>query len=86
MEAAARDHCVAADDRVSGGPAAAQVDQLGAYLTDEVFLYRVADLLMTGAGEMVELEDCYGLDVVRVPVDELRDRRLRVVAPTPLAG
>ena len=51
------------------------------YLTDEVFLYRVYEVLMTGAGEMVDLEDCYWLDVVRVPVHELRARRLRVVTP-----
>jgi hypothetical protein len=55
--------------------------QVGAYLTDEVFLYRVYDVLVTAAGEMVEVEDCYRLDVVRVPVNELRARRLRVVTP-----
>ena len=50
-------------------------DTAGLYLTDEVFLYRVVG----GVDETVELEDCYGLDVVRVPVSDLRARRLRVV-------
>jgi hypothetical protein len=52
------------------------------YLTDEVFLYRVVDVLATGAGEMAELEDCYWLDIVRVPVSDVLARRLRVVTPT----
>ncbi len=53
------------------------------YLTNEVFLYRVLDVVASGAGDMVELEDCYWLDVVRVPVDDLLARRLRVVTPDP---
>lgn len=57
------------------------VAQVGVYLTDEVFLYRVVDLLATRAGEVVELEDCYWLDIVRVPMNDLRARRLRVVTP-----
>jgi hypothetical protein len=32
---------------------------------------------------MVELEDCYWLDVVEVPVSDLRARALRIVAPAP---
>jgi hypothetical protein len=59
------------------------MDQAGVYLTDEVFLYRVVDLQVTGAGGIAELEDCYGLDVVRVTLNDLRARRLRVVTPTP---
>ena len=55
----------------------------GAYLTDEVFLYRVVGF---AAGGMVELEDCYWLDVVRVPVRGLRARGLRVVTPAPVEG
>lgn len=62
------------------------MDQAGLYLTDEVFLYRVVDLQVTAAGAMAELEDCYGLDVVRVTVSDLRARRLRVVTPTPSGG
>ncbi len=51
------------------------------YLTDEVFLYRVAGLEGSSAGEVVELEDCYGLDVVKVSAADLHARRLRVVRP-----
>jgi hypothetical protein len=54
----------------------------GTYLTDEVFLYRVVDVRVTGAGEMAELEDCYWLDIVRVPISDVLARRLRVVTPT----
>ena len=57
-------------------------DRVGMYLTDEVFLYRVVDVLATRAGEMAELEDCYWLDIVRVPVSDVLARRLRVVTPT----
>jgi hypothetical protein len=56
------------------------------YLTDEVFLYRVVGLSARGEGYVVELEDCHFLDVVRVQVTELRERRLRVVTPTPIDG
>jgi hypothetical protein len=52
-------------------------DSAGVYLTDEVFLYRVVG----EPSDAVELEDCYGLDVVRVPADELSARRLRLVTP-----
>jgi hypothetical protein len=48
---------------------------------DEVFLCRVVDVLASGAGETADLEDCYQLDVVRVPIVDLRARRLRVVTP-----
>jgi hypothetical protein len=61
------------------GAVAAPIDMAGVYLTDEVFLYRVVGSVASGVDEVVELEDCYGLDVVRVPVSELRSRRLRVV-------
>jgi hypothetical protein len=52
------------------------------YLTDEVFLYRVVDRVITAAGEMVEVEDCYWLDVVRIPANDLAARQLRVVTPS----
>jgi hypothetical protein len=65
--------------RAAGG-VAAPADMAGLYLTDEVFLYRVVGAL-PNAVEVVELEDCYGLDVVPVPVSELRSRPLRVVTP-----
>lgn len=60
---------------------ATSTDQVGKYLTDEVFLYRVVDVLATGAGEMADLEDCYWLDIVRVPMSDVLTRRLRVVTP-----
>jgi hypothetical protein len=53
---------------------------IGAYLTDEVFLYRV----VAWAGSDVvtlDLEDCYALDVVRVGAKALRERGLRTVTP-----
>jgi hypothetical protein len=52
----------------------------GVYLTDEVFLYRVVRSVASGVEHVVELEDCYGLDVVRVPASALQARGLRVVA------
>ena len=62
------------------GPAGAvtgQVDGPGVYVTNGVFLYRVVGL--TGeACEVVEVEDCYRLDVVRVPARELRARRASI--------
>ena len=54
---------------------------LGVYLTDDVFLYRLVGVLPSGTGHVVELEDCYLLDVVRVPVAQLGARRLREVTP-----
>jgi hypothetical protein len=55
----------------------------GTYLTDEIFLYRVVRVVVTGADELIDLEDCYLTDVVRVPVTDVRARRLRVVTPSP---
>jgi hypothetical protein len=51
------------------------------YLTDGVFLYRVARLFVDGADVTVELEDCYRLDVVEVSMSDLRARGLRLVTP-----
>jgi hypothetical protein len=42
--------------------------------------WRVAGLARGRTGLTVELEDCYLLDVVHVPVAELRARGLRIVA------
>jgi hypothetical protein len=61
-------------------PPAVPIDAPGVYLTDEVFLYRVVGAAPSEVERVVELEDCYGLDVVRVPVRALRARGLRVVA------
>jgi len=47
-----------------------------------VFLYRVVGPLRRDG---VLLEDCYGLDLVRVTASELHARRLRVVDPEPAA-
>jgi hypothetical protein len=62
------------------------VPEAGMYLTDGAFLYRVAALVAVGGRRMVELEDCYRLDVVRVPASGLDARRLRVVIPASRAG
>ncbi len=71
------------DGRVFVGASAGQVDGVGLYLTNGVFLYRVVGVTGNGMGEMVALEDCYWLDVVLVPVRDVRARRLRVVTPAP---
>jgi hypothetical protein len=65
------------------GPIVEPFDGAGVYLTDEVFLFRVVGYVASELGDVVELEDCYWLDVVRVPVDVLRRRGLRFVAPAP---
>ena len=58
------------------------VDATDLYLTDEAFLYRVAGLITRGTDAIVEIEDCYWLDVVEVPIGDFRARRLRVVTPS----
>ena len=68
-----------ADVAPQAGTAAAPIDT-GLYLTDEVFLYRVVRSVASGVEHVVELEDCYALDVVRVPASALQARGLRVVA------
>jgi hypothetical protein len=73
------DNRTTADLSRPAGAVPARSDIAGLYLTDEVFLYRVVGSVASGVDELVELEDCYGLDVVRVPVSDLRSRRLRVV-------
>ena len=75
-----------AEGRVAAEAVATQIDEAGVYLTDEIFLYRVAGLVPSALDEIVELEDCYGLHVVRVPAKDLRRRRLRVVTPAPPEG
>jgi hypothetical protein len=60
-----------------------RIDEAGFYLTNGVFLYRLLGFVEGGSDDVVELEDCYGLDVVRVPLDDLCERRLRVVTPAP---
>jgi hypothetical protein len=70
-----------ADVRAPSNSAADLAFGVGAYLTDGVFLYRLVEVLATEGGEMAEVEDCYGLDVVTVSVRALLERRLRVVTP-----
>jgi len=60
---------------MNGSPA------IGVYLTNGIFLYRVAGLVAGGGDGVVELEDCYLLDVVPVPITELGQRCLRHVTP-----
>ena len=71
------------DDRTVGAcaPLVAGIGDPGVYLTDEVFLYRVAGVAPGEGDEMIELEDCCHLDLVRVPLTALRARRFRVVIP-----
>jgi hypothetical protein len=79
---AARDDANAAGGLVGTDDTVMRLGGVGVYLTNGVFLYRV---VRPGEGEpdaIVELEDCYGLDVVRVPVTQLSARRLRVVTPS----
>ena len=59
----------------------ARVPVPGDYLTDEIFLYRVTGSAGLGPALTLELEDCFGLDVVRVSADALLARGLRVVTP-----
>ena len=54
--------------------AASHNDEPGVYLTDETFLYRIAGIIR-GPDATVDLEDCYFLDVVRVPLSELHAHR-----------
>jgi len=54
-------------------------DEAGFYLTNEVFLYRFLGFVEGAADDVIELEDCYALDVVHVSFDDLWERRLRVV-------
>jgi hypothetical protein len=73
-------------DRSAPAGNASSIDGIGVYLTDEVFLYRVVDFVAGPGDGMVELEDCYWLDVVSVPMTALRARRLRAVMPAPVEG
>ena len=69
------------EDRHStrGSAAAPAPLEVGTYLTNEVFLYRVVDIGTTAFGATADIEDCYRLDVVRVAASDLAGRRLRIV-------
>ena len=56
------------------------------YVTDGVFLYRIVRVVAGAAADMVELEDCFLLDIVRIPLADLRARRLRVITPAGVRG
>jgi hypothetical protein len=83
MPAAGNADTPSATSFVQAGDLDAQLDGVGLYLTNEAFLYRVVGLARSELDEIVALEDCYGLDVVRVPMSDLSARHLRVVTPTP---
>ena len=44
---------------------------------------RTVGVFLSRAGEMVELEDCYELGVVRASVADVRARQRRAVTPSP---
>jgi hypothetical protein len=69
------------DRRAAVTAAAADMDQVGVYLTNGVFLYRVVDIVVTESGQMADIEDCYGLDIVRMPMRAVLAGRLRLVKP-----
>jgi len=73
----------AAHRRMPAATIAEQTTEAGVYLTDETFLYRIVSSALSEAGEIIDLEDCYSLDVVRVPANDLRAGQLRVVTPQP---
>jgi hypothetical protein len=56
------------------------------YLTDGVDLYRFIGAVASGMGQMVELENCRSLEVVLLPIGDLRARPLRAVTPAPASG
>ena len=51
------------------------------YLTDGVNLYRFVGEIGSGIGQLIGLEDCWSLEVVLLPIGDLRARRLRAVVP-----
>jgi hypothetical protein len=77
-----RRHCGPAPT-ATAGEVAGSIDGASSYLTDGVFLYRVVSSVPSAVGELVELEDCFSLDVVYVQQANLRARGLRSVTPGP---
>jgi hypothetical protein len=53
--------------------------QVCRYLTDGVNLYRFMGSMVSRAGEIVGIENCWSLDIMLVPADELHSRSLRPV-------
>jgi hypothetical protein len=63
------------------GTVADHAGQVGCYLTDGVNLYRCLGAIAGGTGQLVGLENCRSLDLILLPIGELRARRLRAVIP-----
>jgi hypothetical protein len=63
------------------GTVADRSGQAGRYLTDGADLYRSLGAIAGGMGQMIGLENCRSLDVMLLPIGELRARRLRAVIP-----
>jgi len=53
---------------------------------DGINLHRCLGTLTGGIGQMVGREDCRSLEVVLLPMGDLRARRLRSVAPADSAS
>jgi hypothetical protein len=53
----------------------------GGCFTDGVNLYRCLGAIADGMGQMVGLENCRSLDVMLLPIGELRPRGMRSVIP-----
>ena len=56
------------------------------YLTDGVNLYRSLGMVVRGPCHVLGLENCRSLDVMLIPVEELRSRGLRPVIPATPVG
>ncbi len=67
--------------RVDAVAAAKHARQPGSYLTDGVDLFRSLGAVAGGMGQMVGLENCRSLDVMLLPIGEVRTRGLRAVVP-----
>jgi hypothetical protein len=67
----------------------ALVDERGhscRYLTDGVNLYRSLGVIVRDPCHVFGLENCRSLDVMLIPVEELRSRGLRSVIPATPVG
>jgi len=63
------------------GTVADHAGQASRYLTDGVNLYRFLGAVADDKDEMVAVENCRSLDVMLLPIGELRAQRLRAVIP-----
>jgi hypothetical protein len=53
------------------------------YLTDGDGLYRMLGRVARGACELIGMENCRSLEIVLVPIADLRRGRMPAVAPAP---